>query len=123
MKKILLVTISLMFLNGCSKDEIDPYVNQVKPELQILNKVGIKLESSFVTTEVAMNVKFELDGNATIKIFDISNKVISKEQISVKSGDNILKVYTSALPPSSYRIGLYDSNDNLLGITDFNKIK
>jgi hypothetical protein len=122
MKKIILPIISLILLVGCSKDDILPEIEQVKPELQILNKVGIKLESSFVTTEVAMNVKFESNGNATIKIFDISNNVVSKEQISVKSGDNILKVYTSALPPSAYRIGLYDSNNNLLGITDFNKI-
>jgi hypothetical protein len=69
-----------------------------------------------------MNVKLELGGMVTIKIFDITNKVVSKEQISVKSGDNVLKVYTSTLPPSAYRIGLYDSNNNLLDITDFNKI-
>lgn len=123
MKRIVLSMIGLVFLVGCTKDDFLPEVKEVKPELQIANKVGIKLESSFVTTEVAMNVKFELDGMATIKIFDISNRVVSKEQISVKSGDNVLKVYTSALPPSAYRIGLYDSNNNLLGITDFNKLQ
>jgi len=123
MKKILLITVSLMFLNGCSKDEIDPYVNQVKPELQILNKVGIKLESSFVTSEVQMNVKLETSDNVTIKIFDISNRVVSKEQVEAKKGDNILKVYTSSLPISAYRVGLYDSKNNQIGITDFNKIK
>jgi hypothetical protein len=69
-----------------------------------------------------MNIKFESAGTATIKIMDISNRVVSKEQVEVKSGDNILKVYTSALPSSAYRIGLYDSNNNLIGITDFNKI-
>jgi PBP1b-binding outer membrane lipoprotein LpoB len=123
MKKLLLITISLIFLNGCSKDELDPYVNQVKPELQILNKVGIKLESSFVTSEVQMNVKLETSDIVTIRIFDISNKVVSKEQVEVKRGDNILKVYTSSLPVSAYRIGLYDSKNNQIGITDFNKIK
>jgi hypothetical protein len=122
MRKLVLPIVGLLFLVGCSKDDLLPTINEVKPELQMANKVGIKLESSFVTTEVAMNVKFELDGVATIKILDISNRVVSKEQISVKSGDNVLKVYTSALPPSAYRIGLYDSNNNLLGITDFNKI-
>jgi hypothetical protein len=40
----------------------------------------------------------------------------------VKAGDNILKVYTSALPSSAYRIGLFDSKNKQLGITDFNKI-
>ena len=42
--------------------------------------------------------------------------------MDAKLGDNILKVYTSALPSSAYRIGLYDSNGNLIGITDFNKL-
>jgi hypothetical protein len=40
----------------------------------------------------------------------------------VKVGDNILRVYTSALPSSAYRIALYDAADNMLAITDFNKI-
>jgi hypothetical protein len=40
----------------------------------------------------------------------------------VNSGDNILKVYTSTLPSSAYRIGLFDSNGKQLGITDFNKL-
>jgi hypothetical protein len=42
--------------------------------------------------------------------------------MSVKAGDNILKVYTSALPSSAYRIGLFDANGVQLGITDFNKL-
>jgi hypothetical protein len=42
--------------------------------------------------------------------------------MNVVAGDNILKVYTSALPSSAYRIGLFDSNGNQLGIADFNKL-
>ena len=95
---------------------------KVKEQLQIKDAVGIKLESTFVTTEVAMNVKMEVAQSVTIKIFDISNRVVSKETVSVKVGDNILKVYTSALPTSAYRIGLFDSKNNQLGITDFNKL-
>jgi hypothetical protein len=40
----------------------------------------------------------------------------------VKAGDNVLKVYTNALPSSAYRIALFDDKGNQLGITDFNKI-
>ena len=69
-----------------------------------------------------MNVKLETAQSVTIKIFDISNRVVSKETVDVKAGDNILKVYTSALPSSAYRIGLYDLNGKQLGITDFNKL-
>ncbi len=124
MKKVLIVSFGMAFLvAGCTKDDIYPSVQeQIKPELSISSNVGIKLQSAFVTSEVAMNVKLENAGSVTIKIMDISNKVVSKEQVNVKAGDNLLKVYTSALPSSAYRIGLYDSSNNLLGITDFNKL-
>jgi hypothetical protein len=109
-------------LTGCVKDDLILPTQEVKEQLQIKDAVGIKLESTFVTTEVAMNVKMEVAQSVTIKIFDISNRVVSKETMDVKAGDNILKVYTSALPSSAYRIGLFDSKNNQLGITDFNKL-
>ena len=123
MKRILIVALMAIVLTGCYKDDIFEPVVEVKKELQIQNAVGLKLESAFVTTEVAMNVKLETAQSVTIKIFDISNKVVSKETMNVKAGDNILKVYTSALPSSAYRIGLFDSNGKQLGITDFNKLQ
>jgi hypothetical protein len=123
MKKTVIVALIMFGLIGCSKDDIfEPIPQNVTPGLQIQNSVGIKLETAFVTNEVAMNVKIDVAQPITIKIFDISNKVVSKEAVSVKAGDNILKVYTSALPSSAYRIGIFDSKDNQLGITDFNKL-
>ena len=123
MKKLILVVLVIIGFAGCTKDDIFvEATQQIKPELQIKSAVGIKLESAFVTTEVAMNVKTETAQTVTVKIFDIANRVISKEVMSVKAGDNLLKVYTSALPSSAYRIGLFDSNGNQLGITDFNKM-
>jgi hypothetical protein len=122
MKKILIVALVMFGLTGCYKDDLMLPTPDVKEQLQIKDAVGIKLESTFVTTEVAMNVKMEVSQSVTIKIFDISNRVVSKETMTVKAGDNILKVYTSALPSSAYRIGLFDSKNNQLGITDFNKL-
>jgi hypothetical protein len=122
MKKLLVVALLAVGLSGCYKDDLIEPVFEVKKELQIQNAVGLKLESAFVTTEVAMNVKLETAQSVTIKIFDISNRVVSKETVVVKAGDNLLKVYTSALPSSAYRIGLYDSKGIELGITDFNKL-
>jgi hypothetical protein len=122
MKKLILVALVVIGLTGCYKDDILQPIPEVKEQLQIKDAVGIKLESTFVTTEVAMNVKIEVAQSVTIKIFDISNRVVSKETMTVKAGDNILKVYTSALPSSAYRIGLFDSKNNQLGITDFNKL-
>jgi len=122
MKKLLVVVLLAVGLSGCYKDDLIEPVFEVKKELQIQNAVGLKLESVFVTTEVAMNVKLETAQSVTIKIFDISNRVVSKETVVVKAGDNLLKVYTSALPSSAYRIGLFDSKGIELGITDFNKL-
>jgi hypothetical protein len=107
---------------SCRKTTEMPYVNQIDPTLQINSVSGIKLQSHFVTSEVAMNVKSEVAQTVTIRIFDIANKVVSKSTSDVRMGDNVLKVYTNALPSSAYRIGIYDSKGNQLGITDFNKL-
>lgn len=123
MKKLLLVLLCSIALSACRKLDIPISQPPVMAEsLKITNSVGLKLQSPFVTTEVLMNVKLETASTVTIKIFDISNRVVSKETVSVVAGDNILKVYTNALPPSAYRIALYDASNNQLGITDFNKL-
>jgi hypothetical protein len=123
MKKISIIIMMLIGTTGCMDNpiSINP-INEVKPELQIENAVGIKLETLFVKSDVDMNVKSDITQFATIKIFDIGNNVISKEIVIVNTGDNLLKVYTSALPTSAYRIGLYNAKGDELGITDFNKL-
>ena len=122
MKKLLFLFIGIMVIAGCSKHDVFPTPQSPTNALEINAKFGIKVETPFVTTEVAMNVKSETAQNVTIKIFDISNRVVSKENVYVQSGDNILKVYTNALPSSAYRIGFYDVSGKQLGITDFNKL-
>lgn len=122
MKKLLLLVLVSTILTGCYKDDILPEPQSVSEDLKIANSVGIKLQTVFVTSEVAMNVKTEVAGQVTIKIFDIANRVVSKETANVVAGDNLLKVYTSALPSSAYRIGLFDASGRQLGITDFNKL-
>ena len=108
---------------SCRKIDLPaPVAQELPSELKISNSVGIKLQSPFVTTEVLMNVKSKISGTVVIKIFDIANRVVSKETVDVNAGDNILKVYTNALPSSAYRIALFDLNNKQLGITDFNKL-
>ena len=111
-----------LVLLSCRKTTEMPFVNQIDPTLQINSVSGIKLQSHFVTSEVAMNVKSDVAQTVTIRIFDIANRVVSKSTSDVKMGDNVLKVYTTALPSSAYRIGIYDSKGKQLGITDFNKL-
>ena len=123
MRKIFILVLSVVALTGCMNEkDILPANQEVREELKISNSVGIKVENPFVTTEVAMNVKSEVAGKATIRIFDIANKVVSRETVELQVGNNVLKVYTSALPSSAYRIGFFDSNNRMLGITDFNKL-
>ena len=122
MKKTLLLVLISAILTGCYKDDIVPEPQSISEDLKMTNSVGIKLQTVFVTSEVAMNVKTETAGSVTVKIFDIGNRVVSKETMNVVAGDNLLKVYTNALPSSAYRIGLFDANGKQLGITDFNKI-
>jgi len=114
-----LLTLTLL---SCKKSMDAVAINQIPSELAITSVSGIKLETPFVTSQVSMNVKSEVAQTVTIKIFDISNRVVSKSTSDVKAGDNVLKVYTNALPSSAYRIALFDDKGNQLGITYFNKI-
>jgi hypothetical protein len=123
MKKLISIIALSVLLTGCYKDDlIEPIRPEATDNLKIANAVGIKLQSPFVTSEVSMNVKSDVTQTVTIKIFDIANRVVSKSTSDVKVGDNILKVYTTALPSSAYRVGLFDAKGNQLGITDFNKL-
>ena len=71
MKKVFIVVFGALILAGCTKEDvIIPNVQEVTPELAISSSVGIKLQSPFVTSEVAMNVKSEVGVSATINIFD-----------------------------------------------------
>jgi hypothetical protein len=123
MKKVSIFLFGLIILSGCTKNE--PFASlpqQIDPNLTIASSVGIKLQTSFVTSEVSMNVKSQTAQTVTVKITDITNRIVSKSTSDVKSGDNILTLYTSALPSSAYRIAIYDVSGNLLAITDFNKV-
>lgn len=124
MKKLLLVLFGALLIVGCEKIDYYPQPPIAKPNeaLKIEAAAGLKLQSVFVSSEVAINVKLENAGNVSIKIFDIANRVVSKETMYANSGDNILKVYTNAFPPSAYRIALYDASGKMIGITDFNKL-
>jgi hypothetical protein len=124
MKNLLIILVASFMLTSCYDEVINPEVpvTEVKDVLKINGLYGIKLENTFVTDEVSINVKLDTPDKVLIRIFDINNRVVSKEEISVKAGNNILKVYTTALPSSAYQIALYKSNGVMLGITDFNKI-
>jgi len=123
MKKLLLL-FSLLILAGCVQDDDfiigpDP-VDEVPSSLVIDDLVGIKLESSIVTERVGMNVKLPEPGTYRVKIrHGMNNELISQEKVTGKEGDNILKVYVSALDKSAYKLELTTENHVVIGRTGF----
>jgi len=103
------------------KDPIDDYkiTTEVPESLQIVGPIGLKLENTFVTNKVSINVKFDKMGTYKIRIVDIAGRVVSSEKISADEGDNLLTVYTTALDKSSYQVHILDQFNNVLGIESF----
>ena len=123
MKKIVASILVIGLLASCQNEELFvPTPTAVNEKLQIVGNMGIKVETPFVKEEVAMNVKAETAGKYIVKILNIENKSVSKEEVNIKAGNNVLKIYANALPSSAYRIALFDMEGNALGIADFNKL-
>ena len=124
MKSLIFLVSALVFIASCTNEDlITPTpIEEVKKELKVVGNVGIKVETPFVKEEVSMNVKAETAGKYSVKILNIVNTPVSSEEVELKAGNNILKIYAKVLPSSAYRIGLFDLNGNLLGIGDFNKL-
>jgi hypothetical protein len=114
-------TVLFTLFLACSTDEIyEPiYMEEIPQELKIDALVGIKLESNFATDVINMNVKLDTEGEYFITVLDISNRIVSKEKVSGKLGDNLFRVYTSTLPKSSYRLELY-RDQTKVGTTNIN---
>ena len=123
MKKVLGLLVMICLVASCTNEDLLlPPLTEVSEKLQIVGNVGIKVETPFVKEQVAMNVKAESAGTYIVKILNIANKSVSKEEVKLIAGNNLLKIYANALPSSAYRIGLFDLEGNLLGIADFNKL-
>jgi nitrous oxide reductase accessory protein NosL len=123
MKKIVTSILAIGLLASCQNEELfAPIPTEVNEKLQIVGNMGIKVETPFVKEEVAMNVKAETAGKYIVKILNIENKSVSKEEVDIKAGNNVLKIYANALPSSAYRIALFDMEGNALGVADFNKL-
>jgi hypothetical protein len=120
MKKLILLLSLGLLLTGCMKDDvidvIDPTV-EVPEALKIQEAKGLKLESTITSSEVRMNVKLDFPGVYRVKIRDIEKNLVSQEKLTANEGDNLLKVYVSALENDSYTIELTQDDHTLVGIT------
>jgi hypothetical protein len=110
----------LIFILGCFPEDYEILPTSTESKIHIDENIGIKLESFFVTDEAAMNVKVENPGNYIIKIHHITGRVVSKELVELKKGDNALKLYTGALPKEPYTIAFYNKRGHKLGETIIN---
>jgi len=119
-KHTVLLILSSLFIVGCYRDDMLPVYPTLGENLQISEQVGIKLESFFVTNEASMNVKAPVSGRYVVIIHHLSGRIMSKEEILLKEGDNILKVYTGALPKEPYTVSFYDRAGFKLGETIIN---
>lgn len=122
MKKFLALAIITLIVIACNREDDLLPVAEISEELKISSTTGIKLETPFVTESVEVNAKIQDSGIYTIRIFDISNRVVSKEDTFLKQGDNIIEINTNILPRSAYRISLSTKEGFILGVTDFNKL-
>ena len=102
---------------ACTQDSeyIDIPTLKTTPSLTVNGVQGLKLESNIVTDQVKINSKLPVDGIYKIKIYDLEGKIVSQEKIEGKQGDNILNIYVSALPVSSYSVELQTSNNEVIG--------
>ena len=114
MKKYLALSLLLF---SCTADTID--YELPSEVLSIGQDQGIKLESYVVTEAVSINLKVNQNGYYSVLIKNISGSVVSKERISLSSGDNIHKVYVGVLPVSSYSVELVDEDYKLIGTEVF----
>ena len=120
MKKLILLLSLGLLLTGCMKDDVIEVINptvEVPEVLKIQEAKGLKLESTITSSEVRMNVKLNLPGVYRVKIRDIEKNLVSQEKITANEGDNLLKVYVSALEEDSYTIELTQDDHTLIGIT------
>lgn len=117
MKKRIIAIMLVLAAAACTRDSeyVDIPTTQVNNTLLVEGIQGLKLESYIVTNQVKINTKLPTAGTYKIKIYDFGGEVVSQEKIEGKEGDNILNVYVSALPVSSYSVELQTTDNKVIG--------
>lgn len=117
MKKRIIAIMLVLAAAACTRDSeyVDIPTTQVNNILLVEGIQGLKLESYIVTNQVKINTKLPAAGTYKIKIYDFGGEVVSQEKIEGKEGDNILNVYVSALPVSSYSVELQTTDNKVIG--------
>ena len=114
-----LVSALIIIAFSCTQDVIEDVQMIPNESLSINLDEGIKLENYIVTDQVSVNLKVNKSGNYKVAIENIAGNVVSKENIELKLGSNIHKIYVKALPISSYTVKLTDESGKLIGVEIF----
>lgn len=116
MKKRIIAIMLVLAAAACTQDpEYIDIPKQTNNTLVINEVQGLKLESYVVTNQVKINSKLPVAGTYKIKIYDFNREIVSQEKIEGKEGDNILTIYVSSLPVSSYSVELQTADNKVIG--------
>jgi hypothetical protein len=123
--KNLISLLILLTLVSCARDIEDTAapVLEVPERLVIDDLQGIRLGSLIVSQQVNINTKLPEAGMYRIKIYDFSGKLVNQEKLKGVKGDNILNIYVSSLPKSSYTVELRTMDNELIGRELFSVIR
>jgi hypothetical protein len=123
--KNLISLLILLTLVSCARDVEDAAVPVLEvPERLVIDDLqGIRLGSLIVSQQVNINTKLPEAGMYRIKIYDFSGKLVNQEKLKGVKGDNILNIYVSSLPKSSYTVELRTMGNELIGRELFSVIR
>ena len=123
--KNLISLLTLLTLVSCARDIEDTAVPVLEvPERLVIDDLqGIRLGSLIVSQQVNINTKLPEAGMYRIKIYDFSGKLVNQEKLKGVKGDNILNIYVSSLPKSSYTVELRAMDNELIGRELFSVIR
>ena len=75
-------------------------------ELQIDGAEGLKVSGNFITNRSNFNVKVSTAGNYTLEVLNIAGIAVTRDNLNLKVGDNILTFYTNAIEDGDYTINV-----------------
>jgi hypothetical protein len=106
-QKIYYTVLFTLFL-ACTPDydfEVRPYTQE---NLKMETNAGLKFDNSSVEDGAKFNIKTNNAGKYTVEILDLTNKLVSRNTLSVMEGDNVYTMYTRALETGEYTFKFLD---------------
>ena len=75
-------------------------------ELQIDGAEGLKVSGNFITNRSNFNIKVSTAGKYTLEVLNIAGIAVTRDNLNLKVGDNILTFYTNAIEDGDYTINV-----------------